>query len=191
MKSKNNESLAYQAVLDGELIIDDRGQIWRVGKRIWSRWLKKTVLRKVKKVRAEHRLPAGYLQIRVMRNKKRVHVLAHRLIYYHFHGEIPKDMTINHKNGMKSDNYPKNLELMTSREQAIHAVRILKRGKAANQYGNLNSMSKLTDRQVLEIKERRNLGETLISIAKDYPICYQTVWEITTGKIRTTTKKIL
>lgn len=177
---KEYEKIVYQAVLDKELEIDSQGRIWRISKRGWDRWNKRVRVNSCTKTRAEHRVPQGYLQIRVMYGKKRYHTSAHRVVFMHFNGEIPKGMTINHKNGIKDDNRPENLELMTHSEQTIHARRVLKRGRL-DQSGEKNSMSKLTKRDVKEIRIRRSNGEALKSIAKDYGVAYQTISKIARG----------
>ena len=125
MNNPLNEKIVYQTVLNGELEIDDQGRIWRIAKRGWDRWNKAIRLNKCKRVRAEHLTPLGYLQIRVMVNGKRYHLGAHRLVYFHFFGPIPKGITVNHKNGKKSDNEPRNLELATYSEQIRHAIKVL------------------------------------------------------------------
>jgi len=38
------------------------------------------------------------------------------------------DMTVNHENGNKKDNRPKNLTLMSDSQQHVHRVRVLKNG---------------------------------------------------------------
>lgn len=45
----------------------------------------------------------------------------HRLVYLTWKGEIPQNMVINHKNGIKNDNSIKNLECCTSSENNKHA----------------------------------------------------------------------
>lgn len=119
-----------------------------------------------------------------MFNKKRYNALAHRLVYHHFYGEIPDGMTINHINGNKKDNRPINLELATHSEQLIHATHTLKKGRAANQWGTKNHAAKLTQLDVLNIRKRRAAGESLKSIAQDFPVSYQTISKIALGQRR-------
>lgn len=163
----------YKAVIDCELEITENGEIWRIGKRVWSKWLKETVTRKCLRVRAEHDTK-NYFMIRTMYENIRYTMGAHRLVYFHFKGEIPEGLTINHKNGNKKDNHPDNLELMTDQEQSIHARTVLKKG-LLDQDGEKNSQSKLTKEQVEEIISRRESGEPLKNIASDYNIKIQHV----------------
>lgn len=58
----------------------------------------------------------GYLCVRIDgRNKK-----WHRLVYEHFHGPIPKDMQVDHKNNIRDDNRICNLQLLSHKDNARH-----------------------------------------------------------------------
>lgn len=180
MAPKNVEEVAYRAVQMGELEIDEEGRIWRVAARRWDRWTKKTRTLHCQRRRAE-RLSGQYLQVRVMIDGKRANALAHRLVYRHFNGPIPDRLTVNHENGKKQDNNPKNLTLATYTEQQIHATRVLKVGHACNQNGQNNSMAKLTPDQVATIRHRRSTGELLKSIANDYGVSDRCISKIALG----------
>jgi hypothetical protein len=161
------ESVVYKGVMDGILEIDANGQIWRI---------------KPRRRRAEHALPAGYFQVRLMVEGIRHHALAHRLVWIHFRGPIPAGMQINHKNGNKTDNRLRNLEVMTPSENARHATRVLRVGRCANQNGEANHAAKLTEQQVTEIRRRRATGERLKSIAKDFGVSDRAVSKIALGQ---------
>lgn len=49
---------------------------------------------------------------------------VHRLVWEYVHGPIPRDMQINHINGIKHDNRIENLELVTASENTKHAYRM-------------------------------------------------------------------
>lgn len=174
MRKETDLRKVYQAVLDNELEITPQGEIWRIAKRGRNKAVK------CKRVRAEHDTGA-YLAIHVMFNRIRLTTGAHRLIYYHFNGDIPSGMTVNHKNGNKKDNNPNNLELMTHKEQMRHARTVLKIG-IRQQDGEKNLMSKLTEAQVSEIILRRKNGEKLKEISRDYDISPKYVSELARGK---------
>ena len=48
-------------------------------------------------------------------------VLEHRHVAKIHHGEIPNGYVVNHKNGIKNDNNPKNLEIVASSQNIEHA----------------------------------------------------------------------
>ena len=187
-RKQGKEEDVYPAVVMGELTIDEEGRIWRVAKRGWSRWERKTVTRPCKRVRAEHDT-GDYLMIRVMFNGVRHHCQASRLVYRHFYGIIPKLMTVNHKDGDKKRNHPKNLELATDTEQVLHALHVLKRGRI-DQNGEKNAMAKLTRESVREILSMKPIieadiktrhGREISKLAKKYGVSYNAVWEVLKG----------
>lgn len=181
-KIKKAEEFVYAAVRAGEMEIDSEGRIWRVARR---RGLKTggTASSTCKRQRAE-RMLGDYLNVRAMIDGKRMTALAHRLVWFHLHGSIPNGLTINHKNGTKTDNLPNNLEIATDSEQLLHATHVLHRGRAANQNGVKNHAAKLTSDQVKEIRAARTSGESLNTIAARYEITFQHVSAIALGKTR-------
>lgn len=180
---KRNELFVYQAVKSGELEIDHLGRVWRTKKRTNNRWSGEVRTTACKRVRAEAANAAGYLQVRLMRNGKRVHAAAHRLVWLHFRGEIPDGLTINHLNGIKGDNRPENLELATYSRQRKHAIRELG-AKHWDCRGSNHPKTKLTEADVVEIRSRRRSGDRIKDIAADYgmrsravsAICRRRTW---------------
>lgn len=52
---------------------------------------------------------------------------VHRVVYRKFTGPLHKDLVINHLNGIRHDNRPGNLELVTQSSNQYHAFRVNKR----------------------------------------------------------------
>ncbi len=176
------ENIIYQCVESGELEIDQQGRIWRLKKRGWDRWKQETVARTCNRVRAEHDC-GPYLIIRALIDGKRMHTQAARLVYRHFKGEIPEGLTINHENGNKKDNLPRNLEPASYAQQAHHVIHTLKKNQhMLNQCGEKNHAAKLRGSDVIQIMERRRLGEPLRDIAKDFRISFQHVSKLARGE---------
>lgn len=177
----NREDDVYPAVEMGDLSIDEQGRIWRLA---WRRTTpsKQTVLVVCSPRRAE-KDTGKYFQVRVMVDRQRFHALAHRLVWRHFRGPIPKGLTVNHLNGDWKDNRPDNLELATYAEQQVHARLVLRRGPI-NQWGERNPSAKLTEQDVQTICSRRANGEKLTTIAADLGVAMQTVSRIARGRRR-------
>jgi predicted XRE-type DNA-binding protein len=179
MKTPRDEEV-YAAVLAAELEIDAEGRIWRVRKRCWSRWELKTVSRPCPRVRAENDV-GDYLMIRSMWNGERACTGAHRLVFRHFKGPIPKGLTVNHDNGKKKDNRPDNLLLATYSEQMKHAYRT----ELKTEDGESNKAAKITDSMVVEIREEYALGGvTQREIADRIGVKLDAVSKIVRGKRR-------
>lgn len=162
-----NEIIVYQSVKSGELEIDEEGRIWRVKKRISNRWTGVAKMAPCERVRAEMANGSGYLQVRVMRDKKRTYAAAHRLVWMHFNGPIPQGMTINHKRGLKADNRPSELELATYSEQRLHAIKTLG-ARHHDVKGAKHPKTNLRDEDVLMMRQLRAGGEMVKSIAARY-----------------------
>lgn len=66
----------------------------------------------------------GYPHVLMNIDRKRVYRASHKLVALAFLGEkpIPKHQ-VNHKNGVRADNRPENLEWVTSRENTIHGFK--------------------------------------------------------------------
>ena len=65
----------------------------------------------------------GYLYLRLTENRKRRIVFLHNLVATTFLPPRPDGHLVNHKNGVKADNQPQNLEWATSSENVCHAYR--------------------------------------------------------------------
>ena len=74
--------------------------------------------------------PSGYLYCGFFvgkgPNKQRLWRRGHRLVAVTFLGPIPKGKEVNHKDGIKNNNVPENLEYMTRKENVTHYHTILK-----------------------------------------------------------------
>lgn len=181
---KRAEEMIYVAVLRGDMSIDDEGRIWRTAKRVGCRWTGNAISLPCSRMRAEKTLPSGYLMVRAMVDGVRWNGMAHRLVWRHLHGPLTQGLVVNHKNGIKSDNRPSNLELVTPSDNAKHAVHVLRRGTTLRQWGGSNPSAKLTERQVEAIRSRRAAGEPLVEIARDFGVVMQTISRIARGDRR-------
>src|SRR5690349_16490956 len=109
------ERTLIQLVERGEWEIDDQGRIWRTmvrtGLKTGGSHLVPCVRRRV-----ENRTPQGYLLVRAVIDGRRVVGQAHRLVWQRLRGNIRDGWVINHRNGLKDDNRPENLEECSSSE---------------------------------------------------------------------------
>ena len=92
-------------------------------------------------------------------------------------------MTVNHKNGIKHDNRPENLELATMSEQRIHAINVLNVNRS-HPKGSQHPKTHITEADVLEMRRRREDGELVKEIAASFQmnpkavsaICNRRTW---------------
>lgn len=76
------------------------------------------------KILKPHILTTGYAQVQGARRQKHT---VHRLVACAFVEGFASDLVVNHKNGVKTDNRPDNLEWVTSSENIRHSYRELGR----------------------------------------------------------------
>lgn len=95
--------------------------------------------------------------------------LVHRLVAEAFLDPDKRHLTVNHKNGNRSDNRVENLELVTHAENMAHAAGVLKRC----------GTRKLNDESVKQIRDRFAAGNiTRTQLGKEFG-----VWTGTISKV--------
>lgn len=175
-----NERILIDLVRSGEWEIDADGRVWRLARR---KGLRQGGFQIVlcERGRIEHRVPKGYLQVRVMIDGHRYHCGAHRLVWQHFKGDIPLGEEINHDNGLKDDNRPNNLLCGTGTANVKHAHKY----GLKDQYGQKNPAAKLTDNEVAQIRLAYSKGgHTMEQLAVRFGVVFQTVSDIVRGHSR-------
>jgi hypothetical protein len=122
--------------------------------------------------------PNGYKHVNLVNDAgERKGLRVHRLVAAAFIGD-PGGLEINHKDGVKTNNRVKNLELVTGKENVAHSIKVLGNSNAGERhYG-----AKLKESDIPAILDRRRRGETQQEIANDYGVARQTISYICTGK---------
>jgi len=98
----------------------------------------------------------GYLTMNLSAHGKQKRLAVHRLVADAFLGPRPSDKEINHKNGVKSDNYPGNLEYITHLENVRHAIAA---GLTTPSRGERNGQAKMDAPKVRWIRRIWRHGE--------------------------------
>jgi hypothetical protein len=100
---------------------------------------------------------------------------GHRLVWEAFNGPIPKDMTINHKNGNKKDNRLANLEVVSQAENTEHAIVVLD----SYYKGEQVHIAKLTEKEIPEIcRLYANGGISQRALAAKYNVTCATIHDV-------------
>jgi hypothetical protein len=135
-----------------------------------------------------HVTGSGYLQVtrRDPENRGQYRAaMIHRVIWEAVHGPIPDHLTVNHINGVKTDNRIANLELLTQMENNRHAIRTGLRGPAPR--GDDCTFSTLTGPQACDIYSRVWAGERQKDLAAEYGVTQTCISDI---KLRKTWRHI-
>lgn len=114
----------------------------------------------------------GYLQVRLSLNNKSTSYSIHKLTAIAFIANKENKLTINHINGIKTDNRVSNLEWSTHSENIKHAFET---GLSKAPNGERNGLSKLNSTQVIDI---RNSNERSTVLAKIYNVTRSNIYAI-------------
>jgi hypothetical protein len=125
----------------------------------------------------------NYARASLSKDGKVMAFSVHRLVLLAFIGDSP--LQVNHKDGNKKNNSLSNLEYVTASQNSLHAYGI---GLQISQKGENHGRHKLTEKEVLEIKELNKKGEQNRTLAKKYNISIRTIRRIVSN---TTWKHIL
>ncbi len=175
-----NEALFLELVKAGIFKLTKQGEIFRVkkGHKEWN-----GEFRDCKPKLLNHKNYKGYVRLTIRIDKIRIHIFGHRMIWMFFKGDIPEELQINHKNGIKDDNRLSNLELMSNSEQMLHAVNILER-KVGNKTKGRNRKginAKLKKEEIIIIRKLLNKGKSCTKIAEIFNVTYQSIRNIARG----------
>jgi hypothetical protein len=155
MKNKEIYEYLLKKIEKGFYQVKD-GHLYRKGKRIGSK------------------AGAGYIGYTI----KGKTIYAHRILYAYYHGleSLVDGMVINHIDENKMNNKRENLEQVTKQENITRQWRnnSLKRGSSA---GN----SRLTEKDVIEIKELLKNGLTQREIGEKYSVSRAAINNIAMG----------
>jgi len=116
----------------------------------------------------------GYLWFALSREGKRHIVQCHQLVAQAFIGER-RGREVNHKNGVKDDNRPGNLEFATSKQNSQHAVRT-----GLSPIGERHPKTVLTNVQVVEIRALRGV-KTQRQVAESFGVSRTAINNIWNG----------
>jgi hypothetical protein len=114
----------------------------------------------------------GYQQLRLRGRNKVRQVMVHTLVLETFAGPRPKYCECRHLDGNKTNNNIANLVWGTRSENMQD--RIL---HGAVPRGERHSFAKLTEADVLDIRQRRACGITYRVLASDFRVAIGTIWD--------------
>lgn len=102
---------------------------------------------------------------------------AHRVSYSYFVSSIPKEMKVLHKCDVRNCVNPDHLFLGTQAENIADMIN-KKRNKTVSLYGEDNPMSKLTRKQVYEIRSYVSKGIKQIEVSRMFNVSPMTISRI-------------
>jgi len=132
----------------------------------------------------------GYISVCLCVDNQKYFPLVHQLVAAAFIGKCPPGHEVNHKDLVKSNNRADNLEYKTPKENTQHAIEagVFPVGERNGRFGNTdfrgsrNKSAKLTEAQVLEIKQKLKLPYSVKAIADEYKVDNCTIQDIKQGR---------
>jgi hypothetical protein len=118
----------------------------------------------------------GYVKRVLSKDGKMYFFTEHRLVAMSFINNPNNKATVNHKNGIKTDNRVENLEWCTNEENMKHAIE----NGLKDQKGIKHHKCKLTEEQVLEIR-KIGFSQTRTSLSKKYGVSRTNILGIIRG----------
>jgi hypothetical protein len=110
----------------------------------------------------------GYKQTSISVSGRQRTVTVHRLVALAFLGDPPPDKPqINHKNGVKTDNRPENLEWCSVGHNIRHAFAL---GLNTARSGEASTSSKLTEDKAAEILSRKRVRGLGVVWAREFGV---------------------
>lgn len=127
---------------------------------------------------------SGYSEVGLRRNGNRATLAIHKLVAQAFISNPNNKPTVNHLNGIKTDNNISNLEWATYSENLSHAYKAgLRTPVLIKDVGQKNYKRKLKPEQVVEIKRLLAAGNlTHREIATQFSVATSTITEINIGR---------
>lgn len=115
----------------------------------------------------------GYLTVSLHKDKKHTSATIASLVAAAFIGPREINMTINHKDGCKTNNKVENLEYVTNLENMQHAWKL---GLQKPKIGEKNGLAKLTENEVIKIRREYATGNVFQRpLARKYRVCQRTI----------------
>lgn len=106
----------------------------------------------------------AYLKVSLTRNNRKKEGMIHRLVLEAFVGPPPEGYVANHKNGIRDDNRPANLEWVTTQRNTQHAIETGLRDFR----GEKHPFARLTAADVYTIRRLGKQGMRARDIARQY-----------------------
>ena len=127
------------------------------------------------KTLAQQACRKGYLSLKLQGKRVKIH----RIVMASFYGEDKREMTVNHKDGVKTNNHVQNLEWMTSAENVKHSALIGLRNY--NKKEN-HPRYKTTPGVVSKITDLKKRGYGNTEIGKIVGLSRGVVWKVVKGR---------
>jgi hypothetical protein len=127
----------------------------------------------------KNQIRTGYPKVTLMANRFKKQISVHRLVAIAFIPNPENKLEVNHINGIKTDNRVENLEWCSRKENAQHSY---DNKLQKPQKGSCHGGSKLSEIDIINIRNRFIKGESSSKLSKDFNIALSTLSQIVNYK---------
>ena len=171
-----NQEEIWKPIFGGRYEVSSLGRVRSISREIVPAGTKRGYRNMRGRVLRLQKHSQGYLAARVYPTTgDRQLRLVHQLVLRAFHGppppDIPGRVESRHLDGVKTNNRADNLVWGSTKDNYRDSVR---HGTARGR-GSTNPQSKLTESQVIEIRERVKSGEVQMRLAEEYDVHFATI----------------
>jgi hypothetical protein len=114
-----------------------------------------------------------YPRISLETPSRKRHFYVHRIVAAAFIGPCPEGYEVNHKDGNKNNAAVSNLEYVTPRQNAVHAVNVL-----GHHRGEHHHWAKLKEDDVRAIRNLAGSGCPVKQIARQFGVSLATTYKV-------------
>jgi len=159
---------------EGYYEISNEGKVKNLERKVKSRYGLRSVRERILKIDLGSR---GYMMADLSVNCIKIKYSVHRLVAIAFLKNSNNKEQVNHINGIKTDNRVENLEWCTQSENMKHAFE-----NNLYKIGESHHQSKLTELEVVKIKELISKKIPYRAIGKKFNVTASTIYDINKGK---------
>lgn len=174
------EKCFFDQLAEGMFAIDENDVIWRLARYVSLNFSEKGGRMKVSCNRPAFIVTTrGYAKLVFTYYGRKKSIFVHRIVYMHHHGDIPEGLQINHIDGVKLNNTIGNLELVTPRENILHAITVIRTRKNLGSGNNTSKLKKSDIAKIIYYHARRRMDYTQLGL----------MFGVTRGHIRNIIKR--
>lgn len=160
---------------EGKYEVSNQGRVKSLSRTICCGRNKRTVRNVGERIISTKNISHGYKKTDLFKGNIRKQFFVHRLVAYAFVPNPLKKPNVNHLDGNKLNNRAENLEWVTQKENIHHAMAS---GLKKSLRGDAAPTSKLTWKEVRDIRKHSKEGVSSVDLAKMYGVHYNTIYSV-------------
>ena len=160
---------------EGKYEVSNQGKVKSLSRTTYCGRNNRTVRNVGERIISTKNISQGYKKTDLFKGNIRKQFFVHRLVAHVFVPNPSKKPNVNHLDGNKLNNRAENLEWVTQKENVHHAMA---NGFKKSIRGDASPTSKLTWKEVRDIRKLSEEGVSSVVLAKMYGVHYNTINDV-------------